>query len=79
MKMVAGLSKAFPLAVPRPETEAIRVDLAYFQSVRAAIRKGLVDDGLPSASSGRMWAFSPKNSSAVDRHVAKEHLALETL
>ena len=47
MTMVAGLSKAFALSVPRPETEAIRNDLAYFQSVRAAIRKRLADDGPP--------------------------------
>lgn len=47
MTMVAGLSKAFALSVPREETEAIRDDLAYFQSVRAAIRKRLSDDGPP--------------------------------
>jgi type I restriction enzyme R subunit len=47
MTMVAALSKAFALAVPRTETEAIRDDLAYYQSVRAAIRKRLADDGLP--------------------------------
>ncbi|WP_048306469.1 type I restriction endonuclease subunit R [Halomonas sp. PR-M31] len=53
MNMVAGLSKAFSLAVPRPETEAIRDDLAYFQSVRAAIRKRLADDGPPPAPDNR--------------------------
>ena len=47
MTMVAGLSKAFALAVPRQETEAIRDHLAYFQSVRAAIRKRLADDSGP--------------------------------
>jgi type I restriction enzyme, R subunit len=45
--MVAGLSKAFALSVPREETAAIRDDLAFFQSVRAAIRKRLADDGPP--------------------------------
>ncbi|WP_423822060.1 type I restriction endonuclease subunit R [Salinisphaera sp. SPP-AMP-43] len=53
MDMVAGLSKAFSLAVPRPETEAIRDDLAYFQSVRAAIRKRLADNGPPPAEDSR--------------------------
>ncbi|MCG5514730.1 MULTISPECIES: type I restriction endonuclease subunit R [unclassified Ectothiorhodospira] len=53
MSMVAGLSKAFALAVPRPETEAIRDELAYFQSVRAAIRKRLADDGPPPAPDNR--------------------------
>lgn len=47
MTMVASLSKTFALSVPRVETEAIRDDLAYFQSVRAAIRKRLADDGPP--------------------------------
>ena len=53
MTMVAGLSKAFALSVPRPETEAIRDDLAYFQSVRAAIRKRLADDGPPPPPDSR--------------------------
>jgi len=53
MTMVAALSKAFALSVPRPETEAIRDDLAYFQSVRAAIRKRLMDDGPPPATDAR--------------------------
>ena len=45
MNLVAGLSRAFSLSVPRPETMAVRDDLYYFQSVRAAIRKRLADDG----------------------------------
>jgi type I restriction enzyme, R subunit len=53
MTMVAALSKAFALSVPRPETEAIRDDLAYFQSIRAAIRKRLMDDGPPPATDVR--------------------------
>lgn len=53
MTIVAALSKAFSLAVPRPETEAIRDDLAYFQAVRAAIRKRLADDGPPPAPDNR--------------------------
>jgi type I restriction enzyme R subunit len=53
MTMVAGLSKAFALSVPRPETEAIRNDLAYYQCVRAAIRKRLADDGPPPPSDSR--------------------------
>ena len=53
MTMVAKLSKAFALAVPRPETEEIRDNLAYFQSVRAAIRKRLADDGPPPPPDAR--------------------------
>jgi type I restriction enzyme R subunit len=53
MTMVAGLSKAFALSVPRKETEVIRDDLAYFQSVRAAIRKRLADDGPPPPPDSR--------------------------
>ncbi len=53
MTMVAALSKAFALSVPRPETEAIRDDLAYFQAVRAAIRKRLADDGPPPPPDAR--------------------------
>ena len=53
MDMVAALSKAFALAVPRPETAAIRDSLAYFQAVRAAIRKRLADDGPPPATDSR--------------------------
>ncbi|HEX9735719.1 MAG TPA: type I restriction endonuclease subunit R [Thermoanaerobaculia bacterium] len=47
MSMVAALSKAFAISVPRLETEAIRDHLAYYQAVRAAIRKRLADDGPP--------------------------------
>jgi type I restriction enzyme, R subunit len=56
MNMVAGLSKAFALAVPRPETIAVRDHLSFYQNVRASIRKRL-DDG----ASGRGGA----NSAAV--------------
>ena len=44
MEMVARLSKAFALSVPRPETHAVRGPLSYYQNVRAAIHKRL-DDG----------------------------------
>ncbi|MDP8981330.1 MAG: type I restriction endonuclease subunit R [Acidobacteriota bacterium] len=53
MTMVAGLSKAFGLSAPREETEAIRDHLAYFQAVRAAIRKRLADDGPPPPPDSR--------------------------
>lgn len=53
MTMVAALSRAFALSVPRPETEAIRDDLAYFQAMRAAIRKRLADDGPPPPPDAR--------------------------
>jgi type I restriction enzyme R subunit len=45
MDMVALLSKAFALSVPRPETSAVREHLSFYQSVRAAIRKRLDDTG----------------------------------
>jgi type I restriction enzyme R subunit len=47
MTLVAELSKAFALSIPRKETDAIRDHLSYFQAVRAAIRKRLADDGPP--------------------------------
>ncbi|VFM97302.1 MAG: type I restriction enzyme, R subunit [Candidatus Kentron sp. G] len=47
MTMTAALSKAFALSAPRPETKDIRDHLAFFQSVRAAIRKRSMDDGPP--------------------------------
>lgn len=53
MTMVASLSRAFALSVPRPETEAIRDHLAFFQAVRAAIRKRLADDGPPPPPDAR--------------------------
>lgn len=53
MTMVAGLSKAFALSVPRKETEAIRDHLGYYQAVRAAIRKRLADDGPPPPPDAR--------------------------
>lgn len=53
MTMVAGLSKAFALSVPREETVAVRDHLAYFQSVRAAICKRLSDDGPPPPPDSR--------------------------
>jgi type I restriction enzyme R subunit len=47
MDMVAGLSRAFALSVPLPETHAVRDPLSYYQNVRAALRKRLDggDDG----------------------------------
>jgi type I restriction enzyme R subunit len=53
MTMVAALSKAFALSVPRMETKAIRDHLAYFQAVRAAIRKRLASDGPPPPPDSR--------------------------
>ncbi|MEU6203328.1 type I restriction endonuclease subunit R [Micromonospora musae] len=47
MTLVTSLSKAFALAVPRTETDAIRDSLAYFQSVGAAIRKRLTGEAAP--------------------------------
>ena len=42
--LVKELSAAFALAVPRPETEAIKPHLAFFQHVVSMIRKRLADD-----------------------------------
>lgn len=53
MTMVAALSKAYSLSVPREEAEAIRDDLVFFQSVRAAIRKRLSGDGPPPPADTR--------------------------
>ena len=39
MKAVLELSRAFALAVPHPEAIAIRDDVAFFQTVRAALSK----------------------------------------
>jgi type I restriction enzyme R subunit len=44
MNMVALLSRVFALAVPRPETNAVRDHLSFYQNVRASLRKRL-DDG----------------------------------
>ncbi|MFM0174607.1 type I restriction endonuclease subunit R [Paraburkholderia sediminicola] len=48
--LVKELSKAFALAVPRAETEAVAQHLAFFQHVAAIIRKRLADE---SSGSGR--------------------------
>ena len=47
-RMVVSLSKAFALAVPHEETKSIRDDLVFFQSVRAAISRLLMEDQPPS-------------------------------
>ena len=41
LDMVALLSKAFAIVVPRPETHSIRDHLSFYQNVRASIRKRL--------------------------------------
>lgn len=43
MGLVASLSKAYALSVPRPETIPVRDHLAFYQNVRAAIRKRFAD------------------------------------
>jgi type I restriction enzyme R subunit len=43
MTMVAGLSKAYALSVPRAETVAVRDRLSFYQNIRAAIRKRLAN------------------------------------
>ena len=39
LTVVSGLSKAFALAVPHPETTRIRDDVGFFQAVRAVVAK----------------------------------------
>lgn len=52
MDMVALLSKAFALAVPRPETHPVRDHLSFYQNVRAAIRKRLDDGPIKKSGAG---------------------------
>ena len=52
-KLVKELSAAFALAVPRPETEQIAPQLAFFQQVVAMIRKRLADDAGGGVAHGR--------------------------
>ncbi|WP_260428268.1 type I restriction endonuclease subunit R [Burkholderia sp. Bp9031] len=51
--LVKELSKAFALAVPRYETEAVAQHLAFFQHVAAIIRKRLADESSGSGGSHR--------------------------
>ena len=64
MNMVALLSKAFALAVPRPETQAVRDHLSFYQNVRASIRKRL-DAGLGKTNGGTASAVRQVISGAV--------------
>lgn len=50
MTMVAALSQAFALSVPSLETQEVRDSLAYWQAVRAAIRKRLSTSIVPTVS-----------------------------
>jgi type I restriction enzyme R subunit len=43
LTIVAGLSKAYALSVPRFETLAVRDQLSFYQNIRAAIRKRLAN------------------------------------
>ncbi len=52
MNMVALLSRAFALAVPRPETHAVRNHLVFYQNVRASIRKRLDDGPIKKVGAG---------------------------
>lgn len=68
MRMVAGLSRAFSLAVPLPETRSVRDHLAYYQALRAAINKRLASDDVPdqvSASTLRQLVSSSVAVSGV--------------
>lgn len=45
LKAVSDLSKAFALSIPHKRALAIRDEVGFFQTVRAAIAKGTVDGG----------------------------------
>ena len=47
MNAVRGLSQAFALAVPHPETMRIRDDVGFFQAVRVALSKRAASDARP--------------------------------
>jgi type I restriction enzyme, R subunit len=47
MKTVSQLSKAFALSVPHDRAIAVRDDVAFFQTVRAALAKTVVTTGKP--------------------------------
>lgn len=64
MDMVALLSKAFALAVPRPETYSVRDHLAFYQNVRASIRKRL-EDGMGRKGSAGVSAVRQVISGTV--------------
>lgn len=49
-EMTVRLSKAFALSVPRPETNAVRDHLAFYQNVRSAIRKRFDDENRTRSS-----------------------------
>ncbi len=63
-EMTVRLSKAFALAVPRPETNAVRDHLAFYQNVRSAIRKRF-DDENHTRSSVSSLAVNQVISSAI--------------
>lgn len=63
-EMTVRLSKAFALAVPRPETNAVRDHLAFYQNVRSAIRKRF-DEENHTRSSASSPAVNQVISSAI--------------
>lgn len=71
MDMVEGLSKAYALSVPRPETEPLRVHLSFYQNVRAALKKRLSDDkesfgGNSSAAVKQVISGAIKTDGVID-------------
>lgn len=44
IKAVTALSRAFALAVPHDEAQAIRDDVGFFQAVRSVLRKAVTED-----------------------------------
>lgn len=63
LQVEAELSRAFALAVPSPEALAIRDDVAFFQAIAAALRKG--DGPMPGAGGDVEGAIRQLVSRAV--------------
>ena len=63
-EMTVSLSKAFALSVPRHEADAVRAHLAFYQNVRAALRKRF-DDGNHNNSKATLPAVKQVISGAV--------------
>ncbi len=62
---VARLSRAYALAVPRPETEGVRDEVAFYQAVRSRIRK----------RTGESTAGSDRHAASAVRQVLSGALA----
>jgi type I restriction enzyme R subunit len=66
LQYVRELSQAFALAVPHPHALALRDDVGFFQAVRAALAKELVDAG----DNGR-WQTPAEREAAIRQLVSR--------